>query len=209
VPAENRRPDAIQTSDEFDRPAFGLQWQWHANPRPSWADLDGSRGALRLRAVARDSGNFWCVPNLLLQKFPAAEFSATTRLALHSEDSLDAAGLIVMGTDYARLSLRRTRGGSELSLLTCLGADRGGVERESSRVPVEGGAVHLRVSVGEGALCRFSYSSDGTLYRPIGGDFQATAGAWIGAKVGLYCVAEESAPNPGHAEVDWFRVETK
>jgi hypothetical protein len=114
-----------------------------------------------------------------------------------------------MGTDYARLSLRRAGGRSELSLLTCFGADRGGVERESSRAPVEGGAVHLRVSVGAGGLCRFSYSSDGTLYIPIGGEFQAAAGAWIGAKVGLFCVAEESTLSPGHAEVDWFRVETK
>lgn len=209
VPAEKGRTAVIQTSDEFDRPAIGLQWQWHANPRPLWADLDGSPGVLRLRAVARDSGNFWRVPNLLLQKFPAEEFSATTRLTLQSGDSLNSAGLIVMGADYARLSLRRARGRAELSLLTCLQADRGGVEKESFRTPVEDGALHLRVSVREGALCRFSYSSDGTLYRPIGGEFQAAAGAWIGAKVGLYCVAEEDPERPGHVEVDWFRVETE
>ena len=69
-------------SDEFDGNALGLQWQWQANPQPNWAFPAGGLGFLRLFIVPAPDGfkNFWDLPNLLLQKFPAPEFTAGTKL---------------------------------------------------------------------------------------------------------------------------------
>ena len=71
-----------QTSDEFNGPVLGLQWQWHANPRSAWYSLKEHAGILRLYSVKNltQGGNLWFVPNLLLQKFPMPAFTVTTRL---------------------------------------------------------------------------------------------------------------------------------
>ena len=75
---------------------------------------------------------------------------------------------------------------------------------EETRLP--GTTALLRVKVSSGALCDFSFSSDGQTFRAIGLRFKARAGRWIGAKVGLFCVG--AGPRTGgHADFDWFRFE--
>jgi hypothetical protein len=172
-------------------------------------EADSSAGVLRLHAVPLPEGfvNFWDLPNLLLQKFPAPEFTATVHLRLVTGDDSESAGLIVMGTDYARLSMRRVNGQMTLSLVSCKRADRGGTESETPPVVLGSEAAFMRVSVGEGGLCRFSCSEDGEVYREIGAVFQARPGRWIGAKVGLFCTREDRADHAGYAQADWFRIE--
>jgi len=60
-----------QTSDEFDAPELGLQWQWQANPKDGWMSLSARPGWLRLNAAPWPAGatNHWLAPNFLLQKF--------------------------------------------------------------------------------------------------------------------------------------------
>lgn len=63
--------------------------------------------------------------------------------------------------------------------------------------------VWLRVTVREGGKCRFSYSQDGEKFTPAGeGDFTATVGRWVGAKVGLFAAGAHGA----NADFDWFQV---
>jgi hypothetical protein len=99
------RPD----SDEFNGPHLGLQWQWQASPQPAWAFPSQALGVLRVPCLARPNGfrNFWDVPNLLLQKFPGPKFPGTAKVTLSAHEEGDETGLIVMGTDYARLRFRR------------------------------------------------------------------------------------------------------
>ena len=68
-------------------------------------------------------------------------------------------------------------------------------------------SVLLRVGVGKGAECVFSYSVDGTEYQTIGKPFTAREGRWIGAKIGLFCLSQDSEKKPGYADYDWFRFE--
>ena len=53
-----------------------------ANPSPGWAFPSASLRLLRLCNIATPqvSQNLWDVPNLLLQKFPGPEFTATTKV---------------------------------------------------------------------------------------------------------------------------------
>lgn len=65
-------------------------------------------------------------------------------------------------------------------------------------------SVFLRVSVDNG-ICEFSYSTDGKTFHSAGEAFTAKPGMWIGAKVGLFSLAPETATKRGYADYDWFR----
>ena len=66
--------------------------------------------------LSEDFVNFWEVPNLLLQKFPAEEFTATTKLKVVAKADGQQSGLIVMGlllhwSGEARRQIRTKAGG--------------------------------------------------------------------------------------------------
>lgn len=206
-----------QESDEFDS-GFGPQWQWHANPQ-DWFGMPGAGGCLRMYACRDRFRNFWTIPNLLLQKFPAERFTATALLRFASKCDGDSGGLIVMGYDYARLAVTRRGDRADIELLTCRDADRGTRERrtriasiplvrhESGDIPLLTADVWFRVEVSDGGVCRFFYSTDGERFHPAGNrPFTARAGKWIGAKTGLFCVSNGSTTDRGWIDADWFRI---
>ena len=196
-------------SDEFNQPRLGLQWQWQANPQPVWALPAPALGVLRLYAVPPPEGarNLWEVPNLLLQKFAGPRFTVTAKVTFTPRVDQDRAGLIVMGTDYAAVTLRKKGERLHVSQIVCKDADRGNAEQEHDASSVEGDTFYLRVSIAPGAVARFSYSVDGSNFTPIGERFTARAGRWIGAKVGLFAEGSAAAPEFGYADFDWFRLE--
>ncbi|HWB85696.1 MAG TPA: glycoside hydrolase 43 family protein [Bryobacteraceae bacterium] len=196
-------------SDEFNSDGLGPQWQWSANPQPNWMFPSGSLGFLRLICVLlpQDFTNFWDLPNLLLQKFPAPEFTATTKITFAPMANNDETGLLVMGADYSYLAVKKTAEGLAVSQVICRNADRKGTEKESALVPVKAGSLYLRVQVTTGAVCHFSFSTDGATFSPVGQDFTAKPGRWIGAKVGLFAVRTGTSNEAGYADFDWFRFE--
>jgi beta-xylosidase len=197
--------------DEFNSVSLGLQWQWQANPGATWSFLSSSKGILRLYSVKKpDSAkNLWDVPNLLMQKFPAEEFMATTKLAFSPNVKLEneKSGVIVAGLSYANLALKRKKDGTYLVYSVCNNADKGKAEIEKILMKVAQNEVYLRVSVSEGAKCQFSYSLDGKNFVNVKETFQAEPGKWIGAKLGLFCVREEQINDSGYADFDYFRIE--
>jgi len=197
-----------QTSDEFDRPQLGLQWQWHANPEALWS-FPTAMGFLRLNPAILPKGtkNLWEAPSLLLQKMPAEAFAVTTKVTFHHHFDGEETGLIVMGRDYAHLTLKREREKLLLKQATCYGAEHGQPEMTAQTMPLEQNEIHLRVRVSAGGQCRFAYSLDGKNYADFGKEFQAKEGKWIGAKVGIFCVRREHENDGGYADYDWFRIE--
>jgi len=200
------------TSDEFNDLKPGLQWQWHANFKNWWAFPVAGKGVLRMYTVAvpENYSNLADVPSLLLQKFPADEFTATTKFTFNSSKTTKTGekfGLIVMGYDYASVSLNKVDNKLVISQTACLNATKKGQEQEIESVEVQSNTAYFRVKVSKGGICNFSYSMDGTAYISIGKPFKAKPGGWIGAKVGLFCTRSEFTNNPGFADVDWFRIE--
>ncbi len=199
-------------SDEFNRSTLGLQWQWQANPVATWSFLNPSKGALRLfSAKIPDSAkNLWDVPNLLLQKFPAEQFSVTTKLTFTANPKLEneKSGLIIAGLSYASIAIKSKRDGLYLVYSVCKNADKGKVEDEKTIIKLSSGTVYLSVAVAEGAKCRFSYSLDGKDFTAINDIFQAEPGKWIGAKVGLFCVRDQQTNDSGYGDFDYFRIGT-
>ena len=197
-----------QTSDEFNGTAIGKQWQWQANPGATWAFPSKSLGCLRLyaRKLPDDFRNFWTVPNILSQKFPAEEFTATTRLRFSPKSDGERAGLMVLGASYAYISLVSKSGEIHLAFTTCEGADTGSPEDERTITGASDSWIYLRVLVTAGAVCSFSYSFDGKQFHYIGEHFVAKPGRWIGAKVGIFCTGTIRSDDSGYADFEWFRV---
>lgn len=198
-----------QTSDEFDARTLGLQWQWEANPRPAWYSLSAHPGALRLVAqpLAPGATNLWGAPHLLTQKLPAPAFTVTTRVTPDAHAVGETFGLVVFGLDYAYVALRRTAAGYAVVQARATNADRGGTESGAPEVSVAPAPVTLRATVGDSARVQFAFSLDGVRFTDIGAPFLARQGRWVGAKVGLFALAPDSAAAPcGHVDVDHFRV---
>lgn len=198
-----------QSSDEFSEPAIGLQWQWHANPDARYGCPSGRLGFLRLNALPLPDNftNFWQVPNLLLQKFTAEEFTVTTKASFFPSLVGDRAGLIIMGEDYSYLQLEKTGNGLKIKQIVCKNSSTGSAEKTVFESPIADSNIYFRVKVSKDAVCSFSYSTDSVSYAKTGEPFTAVPGRWIGAKVGLFCVSDKVTNNSGYVNIDWFRVE--
>lgn len=196
-------------SDEFNENSLGLQWQWHANYQTTWGFPSGNLGFYRLNCVPRPAAmlNLWEVSNLLLQKFPAEAFTATAKLTFDARLDGEEVGLVVMGIDYGTISLVRNNSKLEIRSSVCHQADKGAKEEPGESVPCEINSVYLRVNVLQGAICRFSYSSDGVQFSPVGKEFKAREGRWIGAKIGFYALRNGITNDAGSADIDWFRID--
>lgn len=191
-------------SDEFNGNMLSLQWQWMANPKATWAFV--SNGSLRLFSDKMpDNGkNLWDAPNVLLQKFPAEEFTVTTKVSFKPNTKLEEqAGLVVIGLSYAGLAINKN---NELVFLHCKDATKGTIQSETQVSKLTSSTVYLRVTVSKGAKCNFSYSIDGVTFTNAGTEFTAEPGRWKGAKVGLFCTRSTQTNDAGWLDVDWFRV---
>ncbi|GAB3360422.1 glycoside hydrolase 43 family protein [Arachidicoccus ginsenosidivorans] len=199
-------------SDEFNQRTLGLQWQWEANSSGRWL-MTGENGCLRLYAHhTPDAKTLWDIPNILAQKFPADSFEVTTKLRLtpNEKNGAQHAGLVVLGLDYASLSIVNQGDGYVLQQGICKAADRGGVEKNTVITKLKVPEVWLRVDVHNPgpnrASCTFYYSLDGNKYQAVTGNFIPTPGKWTGAKIGLYATAEKGSNDEGYADFDFFRV---
>lgn len=224
---EYRKPDTGKAvgivtpaeSDEFNSTELGLQWQWHANYQDTFG-FTTNMGYMRIYShiLSPDFVNFWEVPNLLLQKFPAEEFTATTKLKVSAKDDGQMSGLIVMGWNYAYLGVEKSGKGFILKYAQCKDAEQMTPEKtsvigildkcrtfEAGLYPNYETDIYLRVKVETGGKCSFYYSTDGRRFHRAGDTFIARQGKWIGAKVGLFSVAPYGKER-GWVDADWFRI---
>ena len=194
-------------SDEFNNPKLGLQWQWHANPQITWG-LPTAMGYYNLSCIPtpKDYNNLFDVSNLLLQKLPANEFTATTKITFNSRFDGEYTGLVIMGLDYSFLCLKQEDGKLFLSQKTALKADKKGIESESKRIAIKDKTIYLQVKVKAGGICNFFYSEDGQKFNSVGDSFTAREGKWIGAKIGFLALREGIINDAGSVAIDWFRI---
>lgn len=218
-------------SDEFNSPKLGLQWQWHANfdQKFGMPGLNGTYRIFNYKAGSEDNltpvndresvdQRIWNVPNLLLQKTPTDNFTATTKFRFTAKADNQYGGLLMMGLDYSGLVVRRVGHEFLLQQVTCLKADKGGKETFTTLATLKPTAedkvnyhpgihedIYMRMTVREGK-CRFSYSTDGKKFKDVGQEFTIMQGKWIGAKIGFVSVCPPTKEDRGWIDADWFRV---
>lgn len=196
------------TTDDFNAPTLGLQWQWQGNWRPEWYSLTAKPGFLRLYSQKLPAGGstVYHAPHIIGQKLPAPEFAATAKLELYPQEAGETAGLIVFGHSYAYVAIESASEGSRLIHVEGRGSKTDGSSTEEvleSVALAEGtAAVHIRAECRLEAEFRFQYSLDGTDFRPIGKAFTALPGGWVGAKLGLFALQPAQAAKGGYADVD-------
>lgn len=218
-------------SDEFDSTELGLQWQWKANPQPLWHYCDATGSKLRLFSHQTPGAKtLYDASNLLLQKFPAENFTATAKVKFtpNQKDGKnrtgERAGLTVMGYNYGALVLESRADGIYLAEVDCIKANKGKDETEVEAVKLTednttgSPTVWLRVKVKQltkkptqkpDYICEatFSYSLDGKKFKEIGRPIRLDVGHWIGSKVGLFCVRDFRINDSGWLDVDSFIID--
>jgi beta-xylosidase len=196
-------------TDEFNAHLAGLQWQWFANPSTTWGFASGNLGFFRLNCIPKPESfkNLWDIPNLWMQKFPAEKFTATTKLTFSPRKDGEEIGFLVMGEDYCFISLKQVGGNIVCRLVECKNASTGKPESEIYAEKVDTKEIYFRIEVNKGALCSFSYSSEGNDFKLVGDVFQAKPGRWIGAKIGYFALREGITNDSGSVDIDWFRIE--
>lgn len=196
-------------SDEFISQWLGLQWQWHANPKNTWAFTNVAQQRLRLFTglIPEDANNYWGVPNLLMQKFPAPEFKVTTRMQFTPNKRLvnERAGLIVMGMDYALIAIEKREDGLYVVVYECINAMGGSQETEVYTIPFKGKTIDFQAEISKNAQYWFSYQVDGGDVIKIERLFTAKEGRWVGAKIGLFATRKSQTNDSGYADFEWFR----
>ncbi len=220
-------------SDEFNTTTLGKQWQWHANYHETYG-MPTPFGYFRLfcHRQSEDFKNLWEAGNLMLQKTPADNFSATTKITMTAKDDGQYGGLIVMGLDYSSLVVRRSGNDFLLQQVTCHNADKGKAEEVNTIATIKATrsdkvdyqpAIHCdiylrlnvsyiggKTSAGENkheARVTFEYSNDGKKYTTVGTPFTMRQGKWIGAKVGLVAAEPAGKKTRGWVDADWFRID--
>ncbi len=213
-------------SDEFDSIELGKQWQWKGNPNALWYFCDANASKLRLYSQkTTDTGRLYDCSNLLLQKFPAENFTATAKVQFHPRkrngkiDAGERAGLTIMGYNYGAIAVESRADGLYLTETECLKANKGGKEVENSAIKIEDGKeLYLRVQIKRVGVktpkqkpdyqteATFSYSFDGKKFTDFGKKLDVSTGHWIGSKVGLFCVRDWESNDSGWLDIDWFRI---
>ena len=206
-------------SDEFNTPLFGKQWEWHANYDEKYG-MPTAFGTFRIYTYKLSAGwkNFWEVPNLLLQKTPADEFTVTTKLRMTSKADGQFGGLIMMGLDYSALVVKRMGDSFQLVQMTCNAADKGTPQTETVIASLKPTAVdkidykpgihediYLRLKVADSKV-QFSWSMDGKEFSDCGDLFRMKEGKWIGAKFGFVAAETDPKCDRGWVDADWIRV---
>lgn len=139
-------------SDEFNSIRLGLQWQWHGVPSPYWSFVDVNEGHLTLYSVEQSLNwrNLSDSPNLLLQKFPADNFTVTSKMTFTPNPQLkekgESAGLMVMGLDYFAMKMVDTEKGVVLQAVNCKDALEGSAEQILCTIPLKSEAVTIPYS---------------------------------------------------------------
>ena len=197
----------VQDSDEFNETKFGLQWQWQANPKEGWA-FPTPGGSLRMFSVYQSDSNYnlWNLPNILGQKFPAEEFSVTVKVFFKPKFENERFGLVVLGTDYAALSLIKRKDSIYIVQSESLNADKSKTEKVILVFPGSGNEIYLKLKVSKGGVCDFSYNTEngsGTVLKT----FTAKPGRWVGAKIGMFCTRTNITNDAGFADIAWIRFD--
>ena len=210
----------FEISDEFNAPTLGLQWQWQANYDEKYG-VPTAFGTFRLYTykLKEDWKNLWLIPNMLLQKTPADQFTVTTKTRFTSKADGQFGGLIMMGLDYSALVVRRTGQWFQLVQMTCKAADKGNAQTERVLATMKPTAVdktdykpgihediYLRMNVSKGGIVRFAYGTDGKKFNTCGDTFKMKEGKWIGAKFGYISAETDAKADRGWVDADWIRI---
>ncbi len=188
--------DALHESDDFSGRRLGLQWEWNHNPDDRRWSLTARPGFLRL--VAGPAEHLVTARNTLTQILQGPRARITARLDVAGMRDGQRAGLSLFGVGPSWIGLARDGGRLRVTLAVK------GVE--TAGPAIDGRVIDLRAEVGPEQTVRYSYSLDGTSFRPIGDAIAlARFSWWKGSRPALFSFTR-GTPG-GSVDIDWVHVE--
>lgn len=174
-PKVPRPPRALKPRtglETFAGPKLGHEWEWNHNPdNTKWSFA----GGLRLQ-TATVTNDLYKARNTLTRRIVGPQSSATIELDVGGMKSGDVAGLALLRHFSAYIAVRKSGTSSQVVMVQGLAMDnkwnttRTGTEAASA--PLTKGKIWLKVAAdvrpGSGRQGRFSYSTDGKTYMPLG-----------------------------------------
>lgn len=187
LPALAPSPCVLQDSDDFAGGKPGLQWQWQANPQDNWLASGPVGLSLRCAPTPADLSLYY-LPQLLLQKFPAERFSARVVVQPVFYQQGDEGGIAIYGQRFAALCVMLTDTGITLCFRHGWMDDRGAINEAVLPVRELNDIAHIELGycVSYDGLVSFRYRLSGDSWQSVTPPFSASAGKWIGARMGIY-----------------------
>lgn len=205
--ASHRMPDVggthapvyPQTSDGFDGPQLGLQWEWNHNPVDIRWSLSERPGHLRLYAMY--APGLLAARNTLTQVHHGRASRTTAHIDVSAMADGEQAGLGMLQIQPSWIGVVQAAGQRRLV--------HSAAGRRTPGPRVEGASVQLRQQVAADQTVRYEYSLDqGRSFHALGDAQPMRFSWWKGARPALFNWSSvESTPRRGHVDVDRVQVE--
>jgi hypothetical protein len=203
---------AFVHDDTFDSGKLNPLWQWNHVPDDSKWSLTEKPGVLRLHSLP--ATNFWTARNSLCQRPPGPESIMTVEMDTTGLVAGDKAGLALLSTPYAGISVVKTAEGGTLQLFQDSGGGRRGGTAASTNAPAIGSTnppshlwlrVHCNFDTDQAI---FSWSADGNEFTPLGNPFTTTfqLTTFQGVRPALFNFNTTGQPG-GYADFDNYAVD--
>lgn len=189
-----------ERNDDFSAPKLKNVWQWNHLPDDTKWSLAERPGFLRLHSLP--APDFWWARNTLTQRAIGPESTPTTELETSGMKAGDVAGLALLNFPYAWIGVSQQAEG-----LTIEQFDQ--MTGKTARVPLQVKRVWLRAQcdfLTEKA--RFSYSTDGKNFAPLGAEFTMIfqLKTFQGVRYSLFHYNTGGTPG-GYADFDQLSVD--
>lgn len=231
-------PMQFPTSDDFSSKTLGLQWQFNHNPDWSHISLTERPGYLRLHSqlacqslskkdaeshlvtdsnpVSRatievsNEAPFLMARNTITQRLFGPQSQATAKVDASGLRTSDSAGLALLNIPYGTLTISRNKNGF------CLSQTEGDNLQESQNeciilTKAQTSNLWLRTETeASSGLAHFSYSLDGTTFKPLGKTFKMnySGSYFVGNRLAIFCYSTKSKDG-GFLDIDEFNVNVK
>ncbi len=182
-----------QTSDEFDEPKLGLQWQWNHNPVDKNWSLKERPGYLRLKAMY--ASDILHARNTVTQKLMGNKGIIVTKLNIENMKEGQRAGLAYLGGKKENwIGVVKENNRCFIKAVTA------GIKYHGPIIKTD--VVWLKSTLDLLSATHFSFSFDEKNFIRLGENCQLSWGFWKGARVGLftYNTIDES----GYADFNYF-----
>ena len=210
VPIAGAPAYQIPTSDDFNSPTLGLQWQFNHNPDNTRWSLTDRPGCLRLHPTA--ATNFWYARNTLIQKGQGPWSGAAVKFDLSHLLSGDICGLGALSKSNGTIAVAcNSPGNYTLSQNVIVSTDstkNNLINTTVATAPYTNTTLFLRLGMdfiqNKGTVF---YGADGINWTQLGGQFNLgwdwLTGTFQGQQFAMFCYNRQ--PGTGYLDVDWFR----
>jgi len=181
-----------QTSDEFDAPSLGAQWEWNYQPRADKWSLTERPGWLRLHAFRPlQPGNLLKAGNTLTQRLMGTGGGEVTiKLDVSHMSDGQVAGLCHFSKNSSWIGVAQTGGVRRI------------VSPKAAGPEVTSADVWLRSIISTEGDTTWTFSLDGQSFTGFGERYKFEWASYRGDRLGIFSYNNES--DAGQVDCDWF-----